>query len=399
MFLKINFKEESKKIIFKESYQNINGLKSVVSKIAKLPVEEFHLYDEQSPLKTDEDIFKFISKEGKNKKFKELRVVETKDLKEEEEAKELVEDKGDKGSSLGVEVENKPIDVPVETKEVDKPNQPVNVELIDKHDTLSENSSEEEPLIEDIDDIDVDIANIEPKYDKLIEDNKNRESKEDKREMKIEKEIKKMIKLREKMEMSKGRAQKRAYKRLKRKVDKLIIQESKRKQQEIRKKQKEAQKALKKEAKKKKQEDKKGSKLNVHVNVQCDICSMFPIVGKRFICMVRPDYDLCERCESTNPYSHPMLRLNSPANPSEVDRIKATFEENKDLLPVDCENNIDNLEKVEKKFDEEEKIKLLIELFGNKLDQDLRKSIANSFKEQGREEFKENVQMLFGDVL
>ena len=36
----------------------------------------------------------------------------------------------------------------------------------------------------------------------------------------------------------------------------------------------------------------------VHVGFTCDACGVLPIIGPRFHCCVRPDYDLCEMCES-----------------------------------------------------------------------------------------------------
>ncbi|KAH8061233.1 M16 peptidase-like protein [Aureococcus anophagefferens] len=42
---------------------------------------------------------------------------------------------------------------------------------------------------------------------------------------------------------------------------------------------------------------------SVHVGVTCDDCGMSPIRGFRFKCTVRPDYDLCGRCDARDPES------------------------------------------------------------------------------------------------
>ena len=50
----------------------------------------------------------------------------------------------------------------------------------------------------------------------------------------------------------------------------------------------------------------------VHINVRCDNCDVCPIVGARYKCAVREDYDLCELCESKEAQPHPMIKINSP---------------------------------------------------------------------------------------
>jgi len=47
----------------------------------------------------------------------------------------------------------------------------------------------------------------------------------------------------------------------------------------------------------------------VHRGVTCDECGMSPIVGSRFKCSVRPDFDLCQGCESTATQPYPMIKL------------------------------------------------------------------------------------------
>ena len=50
----------------------------------------------------------------------------------------------------------------------------------------------------------------------------------------------------------------------------------------------------------------------VHSNVRCDCCDVSPIVGTRYKCAVREDYDLCEQCEAKEVQPHPMIKINTP---------------------------------------------------------------------------------------
>jgi len=38
----------------------------------------------------------------------------------------------------------------------------------------------------------------------------------------------------------------------------------------------------------------------VHNGITCDICEIFPIVGVRYKCSVRTNYDICEQCEQNS---------------------------------------------------------------------------------------------------
>ena len=52
--------------------------------------------------------------------------------------------------------------------------------------------------------------------------------------------------------------------------------------------------------------------LAIHNHVRCDGCDVCPIVGVRYKCAVREDYDLCELCESKELQPHPMIKINNP---------------------------------------------------------------------------------------
>lgn len=56
----------------------------------------------------------------------------------------------------------------------------------------------------------------------------------------------------------------------------------------------------------------------VHTNVTCDGCGMSPIVGVRYKCAVREDYDLCEGCERASAQPFPMVKITDPSQAPEA---------------------------------------------------------------------------------
>jgi len=52
--------------------------------------------------------------------------------------------------------------------------------------------------------------------------------------------------------------------------------------------------------------------LQVHEHVTCDGCGMYPLVGARFKCAVRDNYDLCNSCEAKTDRSFPMIKIYNP---------------------------------------------------------------------------------------
>lgn len=50
-----------------------------------------------------------------------------------------------------------------------------------------------------------------------------------------------------------------------------------------------------------------------HPEFICDNCGMDPIKGIRFKCSVRPDFDLCEKCEAQGTHEHPFLKIRHPS--------------------------------------------------------------------------------------
>lgn len=56
----------------------------------------------------------------------------------------------------------------------------------------------------------------------------------------------------------------------------------------------------------------------VHTNVECDGCGVNPIVGIRYKCTVRKNYDLCAKCEDRVDQEHPMLKITQPGGAPDV---------------------------------------------------------------------------------
>lgn len=50
----------------------------------------------------------------------------------------------------------------------------------------------------------------------------------------------------------------------------------------------------------------------VHERIECDLCGVSPIVGIRYMCSVRHDFDVCENCEQTKSHEHPLLKVRNP---------------------------------------------------------------------------------------
>lgn len=52
----------------------------------------------------------------------------------------------------------------------------------------------------------------------------------------------------------------------------------------------------------------------VHKGFICDVCNVGPIIGIRYKCSVRPNYDLCEKCEATADVPYPLIQIKKPCN-------------------------------------------------------------------------------------
>ena len=64
----------------------------------------------------------------------------------------------------------------------------------------------------------------------------------------------------------------------------------------------------------------------VHNHVICDICGVHNMRGKRFKCLVCPNFDICEKCESQNEHDfHPMIKCHQVENEKILARIVKKF--------------------------------------------------------------------------
>jgi hypothetical protein len=50
----------------------------------------------------------------------------------------------------------------------------------------------------------------------------------------------------------------------------------------------------------------------IHVGVTCDECAQSPIIGIRYKCSVRSDYDICQSCENKSTQPFPMIKFYEP---------------------------------------------------------------------------------------
>lgn len=52
-----------------------------------------------------------------------------------------------------------------------------------------------------------------------------------------------------------------------------------------------------------------------HPRITCDGCQASPIQGIRYKCSVCPDFDFCEKCETSTQHAHPLLKIKTPQCP------------------------------------------------------------------------------------
>eukprot|EP01041_Mallomonas_annulata_P011764 gene11764-24664_t len=54
------------------------------------------------------------------------------------------------------------------------------------------------------------------------------------------------------------------------------------------------------------------NKKPIHIGITCDICNINPIIGIRYKCSIRDNYDLCEACESKTEHHAPFVKIYTP---------------------------------------------------------------------------------------
>jgi len=76
----------------------------------------------------------------------------------------------------------------------------------------------------------------------------------------------------------------------------------------------------------------------VHKGFICDGCNVGPIEGTRYKCVVCPDFDYCEKCESSIEHNHPFLKIKKPEHAPVV--IFASLDENISGMVKSVESHI-----------------------------------------------------------
>lgn len=68
---------------------------------------------------------------------------------------------------------------------------------------------------------------------------------------------------------------------------------------------------------------KEARRMGIHRGFSCDGCGMRPIVGDRYHCSVRPDYDLCEGCEAKGQSKHALVKISATTLKNQLPQWKA----------------------------------------------------------------------------
>lgn len=357
MFIKLSFVDESKKLVFKEEYKNPASLRAVVTKLKGYADDEFDLVfidmeNEQITLRDELDMAYFLEQVKDGRKYLELMVIN----KPEEEPEFKIVEKAEQSEE---EKEND-YDVVLKSEVVEekKAEEPI-VEV----EELGEEVKEEIPFDEQIvpalakklenNDVVCDFAieQVEPENQVVLEENLPElggkviveitpettvvEHKEEKEPITTEDVEPVPVEDKEPVAEPKEEASSEEERLGELPFDNFfggLFKSIGHAVKEHRKKLKE-QKKIRNKNKKKQQKKcvwlakhpKNEPEVTVHMNIYCDGCNVGPIVGKRFNCMVCPDFDFCESCEAKKMHNHPMMRLNTPMQQWKLHKLKKKF--------------------------------------------------------------------------
>jgi hypothetical protein len=118
-----------------------------------------------------------------------------------------------------------------------------------------------------------------------------------------------------------------------------------------------------------------------HYGVSCDCCRARPIRGKRFKCLICPDFDICPSCEDSNIHPHPMMIF--------YNQINISFAEEMTTL-CRLKSNINSIE------DKELKIRLLRNIVGDKYEANFYENFAKDRQQMNISNFINEVYKIFG---
>ena len=76
---------------------------------------------------------------------------------------------------------------------------------------------------------------------------------------------------------------------------------------------------------------------SIHFGITCDECGVYGIKGRRYKCLVCPNYDLCESCESNLNHDHPMMKVNNPIEQIKLNELSLFYSE---LTNANCGQSI-----------------------------------------------------------
>lgn len=356
MFIKLSFIDESKKLVFKEEYKNPASLRAVVTKLKGYADDEFDLVfidmeNEQITLRDELDMAYFLEQVNDGRKYLELMVIN----KPEEEPEFKIVEKAEQSEE---EKEND-YDVVLKSEVVEekKEEEPV-VELEESAEEVKEEIPFDEQIVpalanklENHDVVcDFAIEQVEPENQVVLEENlpelddkvivevtPETTEVEHKEEEAITTEAVEPVPAENKEPVAEPKEEHSSEEE---KLGELpfdnffggLFKSIGHAVKEHRKKLKE-QKKIRNKNKKKQQKKcawlakhgKNESEVTVHRNIFCDGCNVGPIVGKRFNCMVCPDFDFCEQCEAKKMHNHPMMRLNTPMQQWKLHKLKKKF--------------------------------------------------------------------------